>query len=167
MAVISPSALVQNQSVTILTSTLLSTGESTQIYSGTLLAASSEAAIPIPIDDKLGIIVSYGSSLGHQSISDTGGLVLTVAAGDGWRSTMGSFTVKMYEDSTTNHRKQVILGPFESAQFAANATSTARGVTVGDPYILLTVTTSTELVTANANQVTVQPFIFPRVSYST
>lgn len=168
MALLTLSQAVQNQSVTILDSSqLLPTVDSTHVFPGVVLAASSEAAIPLPIDDKVGIIASYASTLGHQTYSATGGLVLTVSAGDGWRSDLGSFTVKMVEDSTASLRKQVILGPFESARFGASATSTARGTKIGDPYLLLSFTTSTELAGAAANSVQILPFVFPKVNYAT
>lgn len=166
MAIATMKDLVRNKSVSLFNSSQLSTAAgSTDGFPGTLMAASSYVTVPIFNDDKVGILVSWGASAAH-SAGGAGGPTLTVAAGSGWRSDLGAFSLNILSDSTAHLTKQYILGPFESAQFQSIASNTSQANAVGDPYLSITMTTSTEL-TGNSNNVYICPFKFPVVEYTT
>jgi hypothetical protein len=163
--------MVRNESVNIFASTVGSTAAfaaSTGVSSpGTWIQSTSTsggnyATFTVPPDDKYGILVSWASSVGAAVYS--GGPKLTVAAGDGWRNSLGSYALTMMT-ATGNMRNTWILGPFESAQFSAVSASSDYAP-VGDPYLTLTMTTSTSL-EGDVNTCYVLPFKLPVVEYTT
>jgi hypothetical protein len=164
MAISTGFDLVRNGSVAIFTSTKFSThGGSTDGWPGTLVAASSYVNIPIPQDDILGILLTYAAS----TVSTSPGPQVTVSAGSGWRSALGSKTFSVTTTSTVQCVRQHFIGPFESGQFQLIATNTSHANKVGDPYLNLAVSTSTSAEGARVNTVWVCPFKFPKVDYTT
>lgn len=136
----------------------------------TLINTADTVQFPFSVDEKIGFIVSWAAT---AEAATTGSLNLKVKAGDGYRAVLGNYnlivdTGATGSGSTAGRLKRWILGPFESARFAEEATSTAGGCSTGDQAITFELTTDYIAGSTRARgTVNILPFTMPVVEFAT
>ena len=145
-------------------------GMTTGMSSGSTVTSTNDVTVALDRDDLAFIASWYSSALSSGTTECPN---LRVKAGDRWRNDIGAFDLQIAPDSSGTAGAQVrkwLIGPFESARFAEQATSTSIAETkIGAHYITFSLTTaySTHSTVVRHGKINIVPFRMPRVDYDT
>ena len=129
--------------------------------------STADVVVPLDQDSAVAFVVSWACTDSTQAIN------LNVSVGDRWRSKLADFDLLVSPASSgstgTAVARRWLIGPFESARFGKQATSTNFGVKMGQHYVRFALTTEYSNMTAAraGSKVSVLPFRMPRVDYDT
>jgi hypothetical protein len=175
MAVVTEEKLVRNSYLTLYMHTSGDAGStgiadtSTQAevlryVGGSTVASSSEATVKLDVCDRIGFLVGWCCTA-----LSTGTRYIKVEAGDNWHSVYGDLNISLTPSATGSTAAAVtkmILGPFESARFGMQATSTDPGVGIGENYVKFSVISDASS-NSQAQYVNILPFRWPDTQYDT
>ena len=141
------------------------------IGSGSTLStvtSTNDVVVPLDQDGNMVFMVSWACC------SSTNAPNLNVEVGDRWRGALADFdlTLPVGTTGTTGSitGRRWLIGPFESARFGKQATSTDFGVKIGAHYVRFSLTTENSTYTTGTERtgkVNIFPFRMPRVDYDT
>ena len=132
------------------------------------VTSTNDVVVPLDQDGAVAFLVSWACC------SSTHASNLNVSVGDRWRNKLADFDLMLSAASSgttgSANARRWIVGPFESARFGKQATSTNFGVKIGAHYVRFALTTKYTPLTTGVerdSKVSIFPFRMPRVDYDT